>query len=144
MLAAWVGAGAVIVGGRARAEEDPQKVQDFLGFVTTTKPSIEQYSEDTRKLMGMAKTLLDGDDVSPEFQKKFVDEAEVWLGRYKFNHGKYLESYADLFNVQAKLTVQLLTDEAKGQPFDPEHTIFNRPALQKRLAKGARALENGE
>jgi len=128
----------------AFAEEDPKEVKTFLGFSTTVKPTIEEYEDDTRKLISQANALLSGDDVSPEAQATFEQDSERWLGRYKFNHGKHLESYSDVFNVQAKLSVQFISDRSKGVAYDPEHTIFNRSALIKRLAKGAKALEMGE
>jgi hypothetical protein len=49
--------------------------------------------------------------------------------------------YANTFNAQAKLGFQIRVAAEKGEPFDPEHTAYNKDYLIEILQKGKAELD---
>ena len=67
---------------------------------------------------------------------------DIWYPKYQFKHEKGVGyGYANTFNAQAKIGFQLRVNEEKGEPFDPEHTVYNRDYLLQILKKGEDELD---
>lgn len=61
---------------------------------------------------------------------------------YQLHHEKGVGyGYANTFNAQAKVGFQIRVFQEKGEPFDPDHTVYNKDYLLKILQRGKDSLD---
>ena len=100
------------------------------------------YYDDTMEVIALTKSIITGADLSEANIAKFQEKCDVWYANYQLHHEKGVGyGYANTFNAQAKVGFQLRVAAEKGEPFDPEHTVYNKDYLLQILDKGKASLD---
>ena len=100
------------------------------------------YYEDTMEVIALTRSIIEGSDLSEANIAKFQEKRDVWYANYQLHHEKGVGyGYANTFNAQAKVGFQLRVCAEKGEPFDPDHTVYNKDYLLEILDRGKAALD---
>lgn len=113
--------GAIAV-GRAEAETPPEFV------------------DETREIIDMTRQILTGAKSDDAYLDNFQDKRRAWFAKYQYHHGKSFYGYANTWNAQAKVGVQIAVNRENGVPYDYAHTVYNKDYLLKILEKGEAEL----
>lgn len=101
-----------------------------------------EYYDDTMEIIALTKSIISGDDLSEANIANFQAKRDVWYNNYQLHHEKGVGyGYANTFNAQAKVGFQLRVCAEKGEPFDPDHTVYNKAYLLEILDRGKAALD---
>jgi hypothetical protein len=101
-----------------------------------------EYYDDTMEIIRLTTSILDGSDLSEANVADWQKKRDVWYNNYQLHHEKGVGyGYANTFNAQAKLGFQIRVAAEKGEPFDPEHTAYNKDYLIEILQKGKAELD---
>ena len=72
----------------------------------------------------------------------FQAKRDVWYANYQLHHEKGVGyGYANTFNAQAKVGFQIRVFAEKGEPFDPDRTVYNKDYLLEILDRGKTSLD---
>ena len=107
----------------ARAEVAPE-------FVDETREIIDSVSIHPQRNSSLDDAFLDS----------FQDKRRAWFAKYQYHHGKSFYGYANTWNVQAKIGVQIAVNGENGEAYDADHTVYNRDYLLKILDKAEAEL----
>lgn len=100
------------------------------------------YYDDTMEVIALTRSIITGEDLSEANIAKFQEKRDIWYANYQLHHEKGVGyGYANTFNAQAKVGFQLRVSAEKGEPFDPEHTVYNKDYLLEILSKGKASLD---
>ena len=100
------------------------------------------YYDDTMEIIALTKSIISGSDLSEANIADFQAKRDVWYNNYQLHHEKGVGyGYANTFNAQAKVGFQLRVCAEKGEPFDPDHTVYNKDYLLQILDKGKASLD---
>ena len=100
------------------------------------------YYDDTMEVIALTRSIISGEDLSEANIANFQEKRDIWYANYQLHHEKGVGyGYANTFNAQAKVGFQLRVCAEKGEPFDPEHTVYNKEYLLQILAKGKASLD---
>ena len=101
-----------------------------------------EYYDDTMEIIALTKSIISGSDLSEANIADFQAKRDVWYNNYQLHHEKGVGYvYANTFNAQAKVGFQLRGGAEKGEPFDPDHTVYNKDYLLEILDRGKAALD---
>ena len=101
-----------------------------------------EYYDDTMEVIALTRSIISGEDLSEANIANFQEKRDIWYANYQLHHEKGVGyGYANTFNAQAKVGFQLRVCAEKGEPFDPEHTVYNKDYLLQILAKGKASLD---
>ena len=101
-----------------------------------------EYYDDTMEIIALTKSIISGSDLSEANIADFQAKRDVWYNNYQLHHEKGVGyGYANTFNAQAKVGFQLRVCAEKGEPFDPDHTVYNKDYLLEILDRGKAALD---
>jgi hypothetical protein len=95
-----------------------------------------EFVDETMEIIGLCRSIMRGETVDEATLETFQDKRRAWFAKYQYKHGKSFYGYANTWNAQAKIGVQIAVDRENGVPFDPEHTVYNRDYLLSILDKG--------
>ena len=94
------------------------------------------------EIIALTKSIISGSDLSEANIADFQAKRDVWYNNYQLHHEKGVGyGYANTFNAQAKVGFQLRVCAEKGEPFDPDHTVYNKDYLLEILDRGKAALD---
>lgn len=99
-----------------------------------------EFVDETMEIIGLCRSIMRGETVDEATLETFQDKRRAWFAKYQYKHGKSFYGYANTWNAQAKIGVQIAVDRENGVPFDPEHTVYNRDYLLSILDKGETEL----
>ena len=94
-------------------------------------------------MIRLCKEILTGEKVDKATLDHFQEYRRDWFPKYQYKHGRSFYGYANTWNVQAKIGFQIATQEAKGEPFDADHTVYNREYMLKILDAGEKEIVSG-
>jgi len=99
-----------------------------------------EFVDETMEIIGLCRSIMRGETIDEATLETFQDKRRAWFAKYQYKHGKSFYGYANTWNAQAKIGVQIAVDRENGVPFDPEHTVYNRDYLLSILDKGEAEL----
>ena len=86
-----------------------------------------EYYDDTMEVIALTKSIISGADLSEANIAAFQAKRDVWYANYQLHHEKGVGyGYANTFNAQAKVGFQIRVFAEKGEPFDPDRTVYNK------------------
>ena len=89
-----------------------------------------------------SKSIISGSDLSEANIANFQAKRDVWYANYQLHHEKGVGyGYANTFNAQAKVGFQIRVFAEKGEPFDPDRTVYNKDYLLEILDRGKTSLD---
>jgi|TARA_B110000305_G_scaffold121720_1_gene136424 hypothetical protein len=101
-----------------------------------------EYYDDTMEVIALTKSIISGADLSEANIAAFQAKRDVWYGNYQLHHEKGVGyGYANTFNAQAKVGFQIRVFAEKGEPFDPDRTVYNKDYLLEILDRGKTSLD---
>jgi len=101
---------------------------------------VPEFVDETREIIDSCRSILRGETLDDAFLDTFQDKRRAWFAKYQYHHGKSFYGYANTWNVQAKIGVQIAVNRENGEPYDADHTVYNRDYLLKILDKGEAEL----
>mmetsp|Transcript_28507 Transcript_28507/g.93142 ORF Transcript_28507/g.93142 Transcript_28507/m.93142 type:complete len:182 (+) Transcript_28507:54-599(+) len=149
--AAEVGASAEH--GRRRALASASATLALTALITTSEgasaaPAPESYDADTYELIAAAEAVIEAREKSVALDAdiaRFKSLFEVWVGRYKFAHGKHGDSYAKTYQASTTLSEALSPRLffSFGADFNPAAPPFQRDYLLAQLFFAKTELPKG-
>ena len=86
--------------------------------------------------------IITGADLSEANIATFQEKRDKWYAAYQLHHEKGVGyGYANTFNAQAKVGFQIRVFAEKGEPFDPDRTVYNKDYLLEILDRGKTSLD---
>jgi hypothetical protein len=92
------------------------------------------------EVIDMTRALLRGEKTDEAFIDEFQTKRRAWFAKYQYHHGKSFYGYANAWNAQAKVGVQIAVNRENGVPYDSEHTAYNKDYLLSILDKAEAEL----
>ena len=99
-----------------------------------------EFVDETREIIDSCRSILRGETLDDAFLDSFQDKRRAWFAKYQYHHGKSFYGYANTWNVQAKIGVQIAVNRENGEAYDADHTVYNRDYLLKILDKAEAEL----
>jgi hypothetical protein len=99
-----------------------------------------EFVEETMEVIDMTRALLRGEKTDEAFIDEFQTKRRAWFAKYQYHHGKSFYGYANAWNAQAKVGVQIAVNRENGVPYDSEHTAYNKDYLLSILDKAEAEL----
>jgi len=99
-----------------------------------------EFVDETREVIEMTRAILRGEKTDDAFLDAFQDKRRAWFAKYQYHHGKSFYGYANTWNAQAKVGVQIAVNRENGTPYDADHTVYNKTYLLSILDKGEAEL----
>ena len=111
------------------------------GVVAPARAEVApEFVDETREIIEMTRAILRGEKTDDAYLDSFQDKRRAWFAKYQYHHGKSFYGYANTWNAQAKVGVQIAVNRENGVPYDADHTVYNKPYLLSILDKGEAEL----
>ena len=115
-------------------------VMSFKFSLSARAVVAPEFVEETMEVIDMTRALLRGEKTDEAFIDEFQTKRRAWFAKYQYHHGKSFYGYANAWNAQAKVGVQIAVNRENGVPYDSEHTAYNKDYLLSILDKAEAEL----
>ena len=127
-------------GGSSRAAS-PHAKRTLVRRASAARAEVApEFVDETREIIDSCRSILRGETLDDAFLDSFQDKRRAWFAKYQYHHGKSFYGYANTWNVQAKIGVQIAVSRENGEAYDADHTVYNRDYLLKILDKAEAEL----
>ena len=121
-------------------------VASLSATMVTTKASraevVPEFLEETLDIIARCRAIMRGESTDDASLDEFQDKRRAWFAKYQYKHGKSFYGYANTWNAQAKIGVQIAVNRENGEAYDANHTVYNRDYLLKILDKAEDELRD--
>ena len=77
-----------------------------------------EFVDETREIIDACRSILRG-EADDAFLDSFQDKRRAWFAKYQYHHGKSFYGYANTWNVQAKIGVQIAVNGRSARRTTP-------------------------
>ena len=101
---------------------------------------VPEFLDETLEIIKYCRAIMRGETTDDATLDEFQTKRRAWFAKYQYKHGKSFYGYANTWNAQAKIGVQIAVNRENGEAYDAEHTVYNREYLLKILDKAEEEL----
>uniref|UniRef100_A0A7S0PPH6 Uncharacterized protein n=1 Tax=Ostreococcus mediterraneus TaxID=1486918 RepID=A0A7S0PPH6_9CHLO len=103
---------------------------------------VPEFLDETLEIIKYCRSIMRGETTDDATLDEFQTKRRAWFAKYQYKHGKSFYGYANTWNAQAKIGVQIAVNRENGEAYDADHTVYNREYLLKILDKAEEELND--
>jgi len=103
---------------------------------------VPEFLDETLEIITYCRSIMRGETTDDATLDEFQTKRRAWFAKYQYKHGKSFYGYANTWNAQAKIGVQIAVNRENGEAYDADHTVYNREYLLKILDKAEEELND--